>query len=301
MNIENPLLKLLGDAVQGYGAAVLNYALVLAAVATLAMALVELVKTVLRLRLRYHRWAVQAWTDREPRRLGGLLARTPCFFIPRRATPFMQGNRTLDELLVLATGGHDDGDALYDQPVEKMMAQVQAAANIAIQFPQEFPHLYAFLAGVQWKHTPRPVVIGKSGRIAAEKDETERSAVAEKAEKDGALWARRVEAGPAATRPVDPTDPAPPPDPDQAAAAKAKLNNRVLRKLDAFQAETQYLWERLNQWVAAACCAGMLWYLLIGTGKLDPLSAFPLALIGGVAAPFAKDVATALASFGRSR
>lgn len=54
-------------------------------------------------------------------------------------------NAVLSELLILAAGGHDYDKALYDRPTEKMMAQIQAATDVALEFPDEFPPLYAFL------------------------------------------------------------------------------------------------------------------------------------------------------------
>lgn len=94
-------------ALDGLGGKLLIYAGVLAAIGTIAMGIVEMAKSVSRALLFFNRWRVRKWT---------------------------KSDSVLAELELLSLGAHTDPDALYDQPVEKMMGQVQAAANLVLEY-----------------------------------------------------------------------------------------------------------------------------------------------------------------------
>ena len=98
----------------------LEYALLLAAIGTIAMALIEVVKGVFSLRKKFHRRRVADW-----------LGDADC----------------LNELLLLAAGSPQSADVLYDQPTERMMGQIQAAANLALDFPDQYQRVYVFFTG----------------------------------------------------------------------------------------------------------------------------------------------------------
>ena len=100
---------------------ILDHALALAAIATLSMALLELVKALISARRRYHEHAVGKW-----------IADSPSAADARR------------QLLLLAAGGAEGAAALYNQATEKMMGQIQAAMTLALDFPHRYPALYAF-------------------------------------------------------------------------------------------------------------------------------------------------------------
>ncbi len=110
----------LATVVENIAERTLDWAVLLAAIGTLAMAFLEALKGLLALRRRYHRWRVEEWVaDPQARR----------------------------ELLGLAAGGEAWADALYDLPTERMLGQIQAAANVALYFPARYPAVYAFLTG----------------------------------------------------------------------------------------------------------------------------------------------------------
>src|SRR5947209_16183211 len=96
---------------------ILKWAVVLAAVATIVMALLEAAKAVMRLRFLYH-WAfVRSWL----------------------------GPTAFAELKALTLGRDKRPGPLLDQPTDKLMAQVQASSNLALDFPIAFPGLYEVL------------------------------------------------------------------------------------------------------------------------------------------------------------
>lgn len=234
----------------------LQYALLLAAIGTVSMAFLELIKSLFRLRMRFHRWRLHRW-------------------LPDQAAR--------EELMLLAAGGSENAEVLFDQPIERMMGQIQAAANMALDFPGRYPRVYAFL-------TSAPSGAGDTD--------------------DGKLWAdfaSRV-AREGRPRPEPPT-PALPGDAEarqareaaeerQAQQARARIGNLLARRLDAFQNTTQYLWARLNQTASVAIGTALAAYA-IGVSSTfaeanDFLATIGLALLAGMLAPFAKDLVSAL-------
>jgi len=233
MNISTAdLQKALSDGVNP----VLRWAIVLAAVATVVMALLEALKAVARLRYLYHWMSVRSWL----------------------------GNAAFGELKRLTLGRDTKPGPLLDQPTDKLMAQVQASSNLALDFPVTFPSLYAFLT---------------SGAVGDSNDA-----------KTWREFSEKVESG----QIIDPAaDPAAGP----ATRARARLDHVVARKLDSFQTKTEYWWARLNQLVAVGGCAWVLYYLIEKAPDADPKAYFTrllIAIVGGTVAPVAKDVATAL-------
>jgi hypothetical protein len=71
----------------------------------------------------------------------------------------------------------------------------------------------------------------------------------------------------------------------------------VTRKLDAFQTRVEYTWARFNQLLALLAGSVFFYYVLSRTKDVTKISTFTLvavSLMGGLIAPFAKDVVTAL-------
>lgn len=241
------MLNVLPNLVDGVTANVLAYAVLLAAVATITMALLELVKTVTRARLFYHRAAVTAWV-----------------------------RHAYGELLLLTVAEVDSSGALFDQPTDKMMGQIQAAANVAMDFPDVYPRLYDFLT-----RTPESLAAERAGASRQSANTPD----------DAHVWREYSR-----TLDKDRTSDAQLPEGAQAAMrARARLDHFVTRKLDAFQTRTEYMWARSNQFVAVFGCAAFIsWLIYASNPNLSVMSAVVLAFFGGMIAPLAKDVVTAL-------
>lgn len=107
----------LPNQIENFSTLILSHALLLAAIATIAMALLELVKALTRARMFYHRGVIRRW---------------------------ISGNAYAD-LIFLTVGDGKSANALFDQQTEKMMGQIQSAATVALDFPQVYPSLYRFL------------------------------------------------------------------------------------------------------------------------------------------------------------
>src|SRR3990172_13299624 len=95
----------------------LDYALLLAAIGTLTMAFIELIKGLTAFRRHFHRCELTRW---------------------------MPDHNTRRELLVLAAGGEENAEVLFDQPTERMLGQIQAAANLSLEYPDRYPLVYKF-------------------------------------------------------------------------------------------------------------------------------------------------------------
>ena len=211
----------------------LAYAVALAAVGALSMALIELVKGVFRIRRHFNRDQVSRWFSKD-------------------------SDEALKQMHSLAAGDPKDTASLYDQPVEKVMGQVQSAANLALENPDKYYEFFSFLVEAD-KDLP--------GTDTADWKDFHKSPTKEDAPK--------------------------------AAAARARLGNLVERRLDAFQTRTQYRWALGNQIAGIVIGFAVLLYALNEieiSEEMSRLQVLVMALLGGVLAPFAKDVVTRLSA-----
>jgi len=247
-------------SIQGMATGMGSWATLLAAVGAFAMALLEFLKGFLPMREVFNRDELVAWIAG---RAGGAL---PWRITSRNAAaphvPAAPG-RVLAELLDLSIGGPSFAPALFDQPVEKMMGQIQAAANVALEYPNRYPDLYRFLC--------HPVV------APTREGETDDATV-------WALYCARI----AINAEV------PDADAKEAHQARVRLDNLARRRLDALQARIAFRWARLNQFLSVSLGAVILWLALQEVPQMNAIVAAFVAILGGMLAPLAKDLASAL-------
>lgn len=235
------------SVIESIAAHTLQYAVLLAAIGTLSMALIELLKGVFALRRHFHHYQFNHWIhDEETRR----------------------------ELLVLATGGEKYADVMFEQPTERMMGQIQAAANLSLEYPDRYNGVYRFFS------SPDLALPTAADEIS-----------------DSKLWAefatRTAKEGvPAEIRPQQETEAR------AAQQARVRLGNLIARRLDTFQNRTQYLWSRYNQAASIIVGAGFTMYALASSksveSKTDLVALILYSLAAGMLAPFAKDVVSAI-------
>lgn len=244
------------------------------------MALIELFKGLLSWRDRFHKRRVRAWIESFP-------IPTQVFAEIRKSEPadaeWTPPQADLDfhkrvcaQLLRLTTGEGPDGvsmerpmewrpwdvslgNALFALPLDKMMGQIQDAADTAMGNPSLYPELYVLLtAGARiddiihwysWAKEP-PVRSADDATLAKTQADT-----------------------------------------------YARLRQFIRRRLDAFQVTARYRWETGNQvasvLLGAVLLFGSLVYLAGPTGPSVIGLAFA-SLIGGIMAPVAKDLVIAL-------
>lgn len=113
------LVNELASSTESLAEGILSWALVLAAVAAVTVAVLELLKGLVRARLFFHRRKLEAWMPEEA---------------PR------------DLMIELAVGSQDPR-ALYNQRTETMTSNILSVAVTVIENPKEFPDLFKALVG----------------------------------------------------------------------------------------------------------------------------------------------------------
>lgn len=252
---------------------ILRYAVTLAAIGALSMALIELLKALLSWRDRFHKRRACGWVQSVPV-LGQAFER---IHRPRPDKDAAFHERVYTQLIRLTTGETvgplamaspiewtpwlvSPGNALFALELEKMMGQIQDAADTALGQPHVYPELYLFLsAGADLE--------------------------------DIANWFGWAQQPPVRTT-------------DDAALAKsqadtyARLRQFIRRRLDAFQLIAGYRWQTGNQVASVLLGAVLLFGSLVYLNPPQTLLrwvGFAFAsLIGGIMAPVAKDLVIAL-------
>lgn len=263
------LLNVLIASTDSLGGKLLAVAGLLAAIGTLAMTAVETASNLWRGRMRMHRRLFQAWVRAD---LTACFSRMHAWAGEGDADTPSPSSLRLDEateaerqFLQLACGDLRHAQILFDQPTDRFAAQLQAAANVALEHPGLYRALYLFLTQPVGP-TPNP------------------------SQADHALWLAFTQGD----LPASGADPM-----ADAMRARARLGNLVSRRLDVFQNAARYRWDRLRQW-AGSVLAGVLAAVvaLQADWSGHGLLAVPFVLIAGALAPFANDVVNSLSRFG---
>ena len=258
-----------------------GYAVTLAALGVLTMAILEAAKKLFNLRQIFQRNALQAWLGQTAsgRQAAERYTVTSKQRAPTEDLMPCEWRKAYAELMHLSTGLPQDDEvstlnrkafsrsvdfALFELELPQMMSQLQEAADAALNHPSSYPHWFAFITrGVrtdelrQWKDG----VENLSGAT-----ELERKAL-------GELYGR--------------------------------IRLLVRRQLDAFQTVTAFRWREWNQLYSWGLGFALMLVaqILASTASGKPLPAFPmmigLSLLGGLLAPVAKDLVDALAKIKR--
>jgi len=278
---------------------ILGYAVTLAALGALTVALIEAYKKLFSTLPKFHQSALQRWLQQqEPRPAGSDSVLMPDVKFgghygvaeTTQATPKTEQGPPYDwrsaygELLHLTTGlalgsarpeSKDAGAgysrnisyALFELELARMMSQLQEAADAGLNNPRRYRHWFEFLTrGCDKLDVARWVEAFAGASPMAGLQQREREELAE-------LYGR--------------------------------LRLLVRRQLDSFQTVTAYRWREWNQFWAWALGAVLLlaaqWIQALQAGAQQTLATFGwmvlVSLAGGILAPVAKDLVDALASF----
>ena len=125
-----------------------RYVGLIAAIALLVLVLVAALRRLLSSPARYNAMSVERWIAKATP-VTGAIGSFVAFFVPqawsRSISDDPKDGGVLKELLVLTVGGTDNRQTLFTQTTAKMLAQIQLAANAAIDHPTRYPRLYEFL------------------------------------------------------------------------------------------------------------------------------------------------------------
>jgi hypothetical protein len=139
------ILKTISDGIAGLSGTALSYAGALAIAGTLAMAILQIIKELTPLRRAYQRRWLGHW----------LAQRADSFLVAAQLGPAkidsalltpdrFTGEKAQAALVELATGG--EANAFYDLTIEQVVAQMNAAAQVALEYPQLHFTLLAVLS-----------------------------------------------------------------------------------------------------------------------------------------------------------
>lgn len=263
------------DVITNMSDFILKYAIVLAAVGALTMALVEAYKSLFKTREKYHMRILYKWVAASP---------IPWKTIEKLHLTLKEKNfheSVYRQIIHLTTGVSAERpelsyelerglftlspeNALFALELEKMMGQIQDAADMALSNPTIYPELYLLLTvganpvdvenWYHWSVLPPTTVSEEKEKAKAQAD------------------------------------------------TYSRLHQIMRRHLDGLQLTASYRWKQLNQFYAVLIGAVLLFIGLIsiewGTDALDKggtwIKIVLASLIGGMVAPVAKDLVVAL-------
>lgn len=240
----------------------------LAAVGSLSMAFVQVLKDIGPFRQWFNRGFLGTWFQQrlrgQPRR-GRVLG-----WVRRRShDPALESavDSALRELVDLAAGGSEL--ALLDLPVEQLCGQLNSASQVALEYPNRFPRLFDVL--VSGADTADVAVVARGNPVSI----------------DYPMESRRIV----------------PPGLDQKDAkqlyleARARIGQYVQRSIDAIQIRLGARWKWWLQLASFASSAVITYAALHESnahwGVLDLLAG---CILGGFLAPIARDIVVAIQS-----
>ncbi|MEC4890104.1 MAG: hypothetical protein RI101_08580 [Nitrospira sp.] len=260
------------DAISQIASFIARYAGTLAAIGTLSMALIEMFKGLLSWRDRFHKRLILDWVQnvRPPEQvLGGIRISREEFHkklyaqLIRLTTGESISPSAMTEPIEWTPWDISPSNALFALELEKMMGQIQDAADTVLGNPHVYPELYLFLS---------------SGSDP----------------KDIANWFEWAQQPPART--TEDASLA-----KRQADTYARLRQFIRRRLDAFQLTAGYRWQTGNQVTSVALGAALLFASLVFSARNTPpqdllswIGLVLVSLIGGIMAPVAKDLVVAL-------
>lgn len=200
---------------------------------------------------------IEAWKSvRQPRRKYQK-EKFEEWFRERAEKSGKDANRALEDLVMLATAGN--ADALYELPVQRFTGQLNAALQVVLAYPHKYSEVVAIMA---WGADPDDIkmLLG------------------------------------------------PPPDPDDKSAvrdysaARTRVASVTQRSLDAIQIDIGNRWARRLHYTSVALSsvligAAAVWWYWGQVSLLRPRDIVVwviIAVVGGMVAPVARDLVTAL-------
>ena len=155
------ILKSISGGIEGLSGTALTYAGALAIAGTLAMAILQVIKELTPIRRGYQRRWLKRWFKVRAERftVEAVNAGPNVIHSGRLPVDVAKAQATLVEL---ATGG--ETNAFYDLAVEQVVAQMNAAAQIALEYPHtHFPLLAVLSQGADVKDVSQVVARAEAG------------------------------------------------------------------------------------------------------------------------------------------
>ena len=250
MNVD---IKAVSDAIKLIGEAT-GWQLVAAVTAagTIAMAFLQVIKDLTPLRRYFQWWWLSHW----------ILAHVQSFNqnrqgkdVDRKTLPEVSVAAAQNRLVELATGG--DSKAFYELAIEQMVAQMNAAVQITLDYPKEYCDLLVVISeGADLDDVATVIAASPTG------------ARAKKAAPSGDYL-----------------------------EARARVSHRIQRNLDAIQISMGNRWQFWMQVTALVLSVALLEIAVLsvaGATALTALIALVIGIVGGYLAPVTRDLVAAL-------
>jgi hypothetical protein len=245
-------------AVDLFAGNLLDYALALAAVGALAMALIELFKKILDSRTRFHAKRWTAWMTGSGEDVVDAAGRKRAYAdLIQLCTGVTPGEATASSAALLAADGSlpmwhgwdpDPGYSVFSLEPARMMGAIQDAGDMALAAPARYDALFRlFTAGAA--QADLDTWLNRKGEVKDQAD------------------------------------------------AFARLRQIFKRKLDSFQLYTEQRWASYNQFAANVVGAVVMAVVLLSLNDslgLGPVGIVVLSAFGGILSPVAKDLVAAL-------
>lgn len=229
----------------------------MAAVGVLTMALIQTVKDLLPVRRWFQRDYVRKW-----------LAFRAAEASKRHAEPRVDTARAENDMVRLATNG--DAHCFYDLPIEQLCGQLNAAANLVLDYPKRHRDLLLCLTSLA--------------------DARDLSTVVDSAEQTQADLQTLQREDPKAFQVL--------------VDARARLMAQVQRSIDGLQIAAGYRWKLYLQ-ISAFSLSYIITMIAVGWsrgggGLNGAIAALPIGIVGGFLAPIARDLIATLSPIRRS-
>ena len=233
---------------------------VLVAAGTLSMAILDVFKNFTPIRRWFQTGWIGRWIDKRAQQFNGELSA-----LPSKPIAPIETDQTIAQLVELSTGS--EHRAFYDLPSEQLVAQMNAAAQVAFDYPSRYASVLAALSqGADIKDVL--LTLGAS------------------------------------TANLPPGAPEPAADPagdaslqQEIANARNRVGNRIQRNLDGAQIALGNRWQLYMQLSAIVIAIVLLETSVLASSSGDlgaAVLAIPIGIAGGYFAPVARDLVVAL-------
>lgn len=250
------------DLISGF---VLPYAIALAAVGTISMALLEAGKRLMNSRERYHMKVIGNWIstlpeDSDPNNKDlsrikasvQLLKLTTGQSLPEEPSTYLN--------LLQPSFTLTPENSLFSLELEKMLGQIESTVELVLNSPDRYRELY------------RLMVLGASKEDIEHWDDNHEKSAAEIA-KDPALKKETTE-------------------------VLSRLQQYIDRRLDTIQLSASWLWKKNNQrnaiYIGFILLFGLLCFTSPSNSVFTNSAYLAVSILGGIVAPVAKDIVAAL-------
>ena len=155
------IFKSISNGIAGLSGTALTFAGALAIAGTLAMAILQVIKELTPVRGGYQRRWLERWFKARAEKFTVEAVNAEPNDVIRARLP-VDAAKAQSTLVELATGG--EANAFYDLAIEQVVAQMNAAAQIALEYPHvHFPLLAVLSQGANMGDVARVVVRAEAG------------------------------------------------------------------------------------------------------------------------------------------